>query len=120
MKCPASGLPVRVKELITVNLDLVPEKDRKTSGDSSSGFYRCPLCLDVINNSTQTVLLKVSGKVICLTCFDKFVKADMKEPFSGVRLKKKEVIALQKGGTGFAANDVNKSVSKKFTPAFEC
>ena len=94
--CPGSSLPIRLKDLIAVNFEVIPEEERKKSGDSSTGMYKGPLCYDVLNNSTQCILLKLTGKVVCQNCFTKFVQKEMKEPFTGQRLKKDDIIKLQK------------------------
>ena len=54
--------------------------------------------------------------LLILTCDTKQVlKKDMMDPFGGGKLKVKDIIFMQKGGTGFAAGGT-KLDTHKYTP----
>jgi nitric oxide synthase-interacting protein len=57
--CPMSGNPIALKDLITVKFKLMDEKDT-SSLISKKERYICAVSDDILNNSTQCVVLKPS------------------------------------------------------------
>jgi len=65
------------------------------------------LLSDALSNSVPCVVLKSTGDVITSECYEKLIKKDMIHPLTGEKMKEKDVITLQRGGTGFASvNDI--------------
>lgn len=101
--CPASGKKLRLKDLIPVKFTRVP--------DGESGRYMDPVTRDTLTNKHRLVLLKPTGDVMLYDSFVKCVKPEGR--YEGTRIKDKDVVELQRGGTGFAAHDGNKAQAKK-------
>ena len=71
---------------------------------------------DVLNNATPVAVLKPTGDVVTMECVEKIIKKDMVHPLTGQTLKEKDIITLQRGGTGYAAtNDQLKAT--KYRPS---
>ena len=62
----------------------------------------CAVTHDALSNGSTCVVLRPSGNVITLDCYEKLVKEEMVEPLTGVKLKEKDVIILKRGSTGYA------------------
>ena len=60
---------------------------------------------DVLNNATPAAVLKPTGDVVTVECVEKIIKKDMIHPLTGQSLKEKDIILLQRGGTGYAATN---------------
>nr|CAG4648012.1 EOG090X08E0 [Moina brachiata] len=102
--CPVSGKILKIKDLIDVKFTLAPNDDEP--GKSLIGRrirYMCPVTRDILSNSAPCTILKPTGDVITTECFEKLVKKDMVHPLTGQKLKEKDIIHLQRGGTGFAS-----------------
>jgi len=109
--CPVTGEILKAKDLITVKFTLVDpdEKNLHTKKDR----YKCPVTHDVLSNSIPCVVLKPSGNVVTMECYEKFIKKDMIDPITGEKLKESDIIPLQRGGTGFASrNDLTAEVKR--------
>ncbi|KAF0710212.1 nitric oxide synthase-interacting protein [Aphis craccivora] len=50
---------------------------------------------------------KLRGHVITMECFEKLIKKDWLHPLNGEKLTEKDIIPLQRGGTGYATTNVN-------------
>ena len=46
-----------------------------------------------------------TGDVVTVDCVEKIIKKDMLHPLTGIALKEKDIIYLQRGGTGYAATN---------------
>lgn len=101
-KCPMSGKPLRIKDLIAVNFKLA-DKLSKESLAARKERYVCALTDKVLRNAVPCVVLKPTGRVITKEAFEKLVKPDMIEPIAGIKLKMKDVILMASGGTGYAS-----------------
>lgn len=42
-----------------------------------------------------------------MECVEKLIKKDMVDPITGDKLKEKDIIPIQRGGTGFAGSGVD-------------
>jgi len=103
-RCPASGKKLRLKDLFPLRFARDPEDGSK---------YIDPITKDELTNRDKLVALKPTGDVMRKSTYDKVVKPD--GVWSGKRIDaKKDVVTLQKGGTGFAAHDKNAQASKKY------
>lgn len=101
--CPASGKRLRLKDLVPVKFTCVPEGD--------TGRYMDPITKDTFTNKSRLVLLKPTGDVMLHETYQTCVKPEGQ--YNGVRVKEKDVIELQRGGTGFAAHDGKKAQAQK-------
>ena len=102
--CPITQKPLRLKDLVTVKFTEMPQ-DETLAGTSTickETRYMCPITHDTLGNAITSVVLRPSGNVITIDCYEKLVKPDMVEPLSGQKLKEKDVIILKRGSTGYA------------------
>ncbi|XP_045135025.1 nitric oxide synthase-interacting protein homolog [Portunus trituberculatus] len=105
--CPISGKPLKAKDLITVKFTLAldGDKGRGGAGPSLEGAkerYKCPVTGDVLRNNVACVVLRPTGDVVTQRCVETIIRKDMKHPLTGQTLTEKDIITLQRGGTGFA------------------
>ncbi|CAH0482439.1 unnamed protein product [Peronospora belbahrii] len=63
----------------------------------------------------HAVLLRPSGQVILASCLQDMVLPTMTCPVTGLKLRKKDIVHLQTGGTGFSAH--SNVEAKKYRPA---
>mmetsp|Transcript_28551 Transcript_28551/g.77014 ORF Transcript_28551/g.77014 Transcript_28551/m.77014 type:complete len:322 (+) Transcript_28551:159-1124(+) len=103
--CPATGNKLKLKDLIPVKFTKVP------SDSESEGRYMDPVTKDVFTNSHKIVILAPTGDAVLKDTWLKALRQD--GHYQGKRIKDKDVIELQTGGTGYAAHDGNKVVSQK-------
>lgn len=61
----------------------------------------CPLCKDAFTNVSRVVVLKPTGDAVGEECYRRFVEPE--GVYDGHKVKPKDVIRLERGGTGFAA-----------------
>lgn len=50
---------------------------------------------------------RTTGHVVTMECVEKIIKKDWLHPLTGDKLKEKDIIALQRGGTGYALTNQN-------------
>jgi len=105
--CPATGKKLRLKDLVSVKFTFAPK-------DAGKGArYMCPLSKEVFGNTSKVVVLKATGDAISEECYKRFVAKD--GVYNGVKIKPKEVIRLQRGGTGFAGSG-SQVEAKRYAP----
>uniref|UniRef100_A0A3Q0SGT3 Nitric oxide synthase-interacting protein n=1 Tax=Amphilophus citrinellus TaxID=61819 RepID=A0A3Q0SGT3_AMPCI len=105
--CPMSGKPIKMNELITVRFTpLDPSLDR-VALLTRQDRYVCAVTKDVLGNSVPSAVLKPSGAVVTQECVEKLIRKDMADPLTGDKLSEKDIIPLQRGGTGFAGSGVD-------------
>lgn len=93
-KCPQTGKKLRAKDLTKV-------KWTKATDDES--VFICPVIMKTFTNSTPIVILKPTGDAISKEAYDLVIKKE--GAYEGKKVDpKKDVIHLQRGGTGFAAS----------------
>nr|XP_045603574.1 nitric oxide synthase-interacting protein homolog [Procambarus clarkii] len=116
--CPLSGRPLKAKDLIDVKFTLAVDPGDKGSLDGKSERYKCPVTGDILRNNVPCVVLKPTGDVVTKECAETLIKKDMIHPLTGGKLTEKDIIPMQRGGTGFAtAND--QLMSKKARPVLQ-
>ncbi|KAG8006655.1 Nitric oxide synthase-interacting protein [Nibea albiflora] len=69
--------------------------------------YVCAVTRDILGNSVPCAVLRTSGNVVTQECVEKLIKKDMIDPVTGDKLSEKDIIPLQRGGTGYAASGVD-------------
>ncbi|XP_034030045.1 nitric oxide synthase-interacting protein [Thalassophryne amazonica] len=110
--CPMSGRPIKMNELITVRFTpLDPSLDR-VALINRQDRYVCAVTRDVLGNSVPCAVLRPSGTVVTQECVEKLIKKDMIDPVSGDKLSEKDIIPLQRGGTGFSGSGVQLSAKE--------
>jgi hypothetical protein len=75
-----------------------------TEGEKHAGRWMCALCSTTLRNASHPAVLP-SGNVVCMSCIDKFVKTEKRDPISNMALDPlKDIISLQTGGSSFASS----------------
>eukprot|EP00051_Salpingoeca_urceolata_P001671 m.42953 g.42953 ORF g.42953 m.42953 type:complete len:294 (+) comp11602_c0_seq2:162-1043(+) len=115
-KCPMSGKPLKLKDLIPVKFTLA-DRHSTTSVISRKERYMCPLSQVVLRKGLPCVVLKPSGNVITKESYEKLVKPDMTDPLTGDKLAPSDILSIQGSGTGFAGSGGEKLVAEVHTPA---
>ncbi|KAM9783936.1 nitric oxide synthase-interacting protein [Syngnathus typhle] len=100
--CPMSGRPIKMNELITVRFTAVDPSLDRVALINRQDRYVCAVTKDILGNSVPCAVLRPSGCVVTQECVEKLIKMDMTDPVSGDKLSDKDIIPLQRGGTGFA------------------
>ncbi|OWR44846.1 nitric oxide synthase-interacting protein homolog [Danaus plexippus] len=105
--CPISGKPLKMKDLVDVKWTLVNDPDDKKSLIAKENRYMCPVTHDILGNSVPCAVIRTSGHVVTMECVEKIIKKDWLHPLTGEKLKEKDIIPLQRGGTGYALTNEN-------------
>ncbi|KAK9535874.1 hypothetical protein VZT92_008228 [Zoarces viviparus] len=105
--CPMSGRPIKMNELITVRFTPLDSSLDRVALLTRQDRYVCAVTRDVLGNSVPCAVLRPSGTVVTLECVEKLIKKDMIDPVSGDKLSDRDIIPMQRGGTGFAASGVD-------------
>ncbi|KAE8593722.1 hypothetical protein XENTR_v10019286 [Xenopus tropicalis] len=104
--CPMSGKPLKMKDLIPVHFTAVDEKVDRVGLINRQDRYVCAVTRDMLGNSVPCAVLRPSGAVVTMECVEKLIKKDMIDPISGDKLHERDIIMLQRGGTGFSGSGV--------------
>ncbi|KAL9250273.1 E3 ubiquitin-protein ligase CSU1-like protein [Drosera capensis] len=67
----------------------------------------CPSCKVTLTNTMTLVALSTCGHVFCKKCSDKFMATEKVCLVCNTPCKEKNLVTLEKGGTGFASHDDN-------------
>lgn len=117
--CPISGQVLRIKDLIDVKFTLASDPDdAKKSLIAREDRYVCAVTKDILTNAQQHAVLRTTGDVITMEAYEKLIKKDMIHPLTNEKLKEKDIIMLQRGGTGFSS--VNQLEAQSSRPALQC
>jgi nitric oxide synthase-interacting protein len=93
-KCPQTGKKLRMKDLIEV---------KWTKSRDDEDVYICPVTMKTFTNTTPIVILKPTGEAVSLEAYDRVIKKE--GSYNGKKINpKKDIIRLERGGTGFAAS----------------
>ncbi|XP_073513833.1 nitric oxide synthase-interacting protein [Phyllobates terribilis] len=104
--CPMSGRPLKMKDLISVKFTAVDDKVDRVGLINRQDRYVCAVTRDMLGNSVPCAVLRPSGAVVTLECVEKLIKKDMTDPIRGDKLTERDIIVLQRGGTGFSGSGV--------------
>ncbi|XP_043846969.1 nitric oxide synthase-interacting protein [Dromiciops gliroides] len=110
--CPMSGKPLRLSHLISVHFTPVDGSVDRVGLITRSERYVCAVTRDSLSNSTPCAVLRPSGAVVTVECVERLIRKDMVDPISGTPLTDKDIILLQRGGTGFAGSGVRLEAKK--------
>ncbi|XP_065211643.1 nitric oxide synthase-interacting protein homolog [Planococcus citri] len=100
--CPMSGKPLKIKGLIDVKFKEIKDSSDKTKLIAKKERYECAVTGDVLSNSIPVAVLATTGDVVTMECVEKIIKKNMIHPLTNEKLKEKDIIPLQRGGTGYA------------------
>ena len=122
--CPMSGKPLKFKDMIEVKFKLLDDEGEEEKASSTvyvagkpqgepkkkslvakEERYKCAVTQDILNNGTPVAVLRPTGDVVTVECVEKIIKKDMLHPLTGAKLVEKDIIYLQRGGTGYAATN---------------
>ena len=104
---PMSLEPMKLKQLMPVKFDW------HTSASDGKPKVLCAVTKKEISHH-YAVLLRPSGQVILANCLKEMVLPTMTCPVTGLKLRKKDIVHLQAGGTGFSAHSTVEA--KKYRP----
>ncbi|KAL7529779.1 hypothetical protein ACHAXR_003147 [Thalassiosira sp. AJA248-18] len=112
---PMSGEPLKLKQLIPLNLVREGAEDAKSSRskDTSTGRILCAVSHKTLTTQ-PTIVIKNSGQVMLKSVYKELAKPTMTCPVTGKKFKEKDVLELIKGKSGFAAS--GEVVAKKYNP----
>ncbi|XP_068434287.1 nitric oxide synthase-interacting protein [Clinocottus analis] len=105
--CPMSGRPIKMNELITVRFTPMDSSLDRVALLTRQDRYVCAVTRDILGNSVPCAVLRPSGTVVTQECVEKLIKKDMMDSVSGDKLTDRDIIPMQRGGTGFAASGVD-------------
>ncbi|EHB05657.1 Nitric oxide synthase-interacting protein [Heterocephalus glaber] len=110
--CPMSGKPLRMADLTPVRFTLLDDSVDRVGLITRSERYVCAVTRDSLSNATPCAVLRPSGAVVTLECVEKLIRKDMVDPVNGDKLTERDIIVLQRGGTGFAGSGVKLQAEK--------
>ncbi|KAM5237274.1 nitric oxide synthase-interacting protein isoform 1-T1 [Ctenodactylus gundi] len=110
--CPMSGKPLRMSDLTPVHFTLLDDSVDRVGLITRSERYVCAVTRDSLSNATPCAVLRPSGAVVTLECVEKLIRKDMVDPVNGDKLTERDIIVLQRGGTGFAGSGVKLQAEK--------
>ncbi|OWK16406.1 NOSIP [Cervus elaphus hippelaphus] len=110
--CPMSGKPLRMSDLTPVRFTPLDSSVDRVGLITRSERYVCAVTRDSLSNATPCAVLRPSGAVVTLECVEKLIRKDMVDPVTGVKLTDRDIIVLQRGGTGFAGSGVKLQAEK--------
>uniref|UniRef100_A0AAV1TLS2 Nitric oxide synthase-interacting protein zinc-finger domain-containing protein n=1 Tax=Peronospora matthiolae TaxID=2874970 RepID=A0AAV1TLS2_9STRA len=102
---------LKLKHLMPVKFAWI---SNRLHGDQNVHHVVCAVTKTEINHH-QAVLLRPSGQVILERCLNEMVKPTMTCPVTGLKLRQKDIVHLQAGGTGFSAHSTVEA--KKYRPS---
>uniref|UniRef100_A0A8C1PGZ3 Nitric oxide synthase-interacting protein n=1 Tax=Cyprinus carpio TaxID=7962 RepID=A0A8C1PGZ3_CYPCA len=105
--CPMSGRPLKMSDLISVRFTPLDSSLDRVALLTRQDRYVCAVTKDTLGNSVPCAVLRPSGAVVTMECVEKLIQKDMIDPVTGDKLKEKDIITLQRGGTGFAGSGVD-------------
>ncbi|XP_043855161.1 nitric oxide synthase-interacting protein-like [Dromiciops gliroides] len=112
VRCPMSGKPLRLSDLTAVRFTPADGTTDRLGLLGRRERYVCAVTRDGLSNSTPCAVLRPSGAVVTAQCVERLIRADMVDPVCGAPLTDKDIIPLQRGGTGFAGSGVPMEAQK--------
>ncbi|XP_023682033.1 nitric oxide synthase-interacting protein [Paramormyrops kingsleyae] len=105
--CPMSGRPLKMNELIPVKFTPMDPSLDRVALLTRQDRYVCAVTKDMLGNSVPCAVLRPSGVVVTMECVERLIRKDMVDPINGEKLKEKDIIPLQRGGTGFSGSGID-------------
>ncbi|KAJ8549657.1 hypothetical protein K7X08_033364 [Anisodus acutangulus] len=103
--CPEGNEKIKMKNLFPIHFteDTSAQKKHKSLDKS----FICPSCKVTLTNTLSLVALNTCGHVFCKKCAEKFVAVDKVCVVCDRPCKDRNLVNVEKGGTGFAAHGDN-------------
>lgn len=104
--CPEGKEKLKLKSLFPIHFT----EDNNDYAKKSKVLERtsiCPSCKVTLTNTMTLVALSTCGHVFCKKCSDKFMATEKVCLVCYTPCKEKNLVTLEKGGTGFAYHDDN-------------
>ncbi|KQK22292.1 E3 ubiquitin-protein ligase CSU1 [Brachypodium distachyon] len=101
--CPEGQEKLKLKSLFPISF--TEENADQRSKKSVEKSYMCPSCKSTLTNTMSLVAISTCGHVFCKKCSDKFLATDKVCLMCNKPCKERNLVPLEKGGTGFAAHD---------------
>eukprot|EP00047_Mylnosiga_fluctuans_P011871 m.23271 g.23271 ORF g.23271 m.23271 type:complete len:315 (+) comp3882_c0_seq1:205-1149(+) len=126
-RCPITGKPLKIKDLIPVNFTPIDPTGRKKdtatlsvggaiTNKNADDRYMCPITQTVLRKVVSCYVLRPSGRVVTAECVEKIIRPEMRDPISDEALTEKDLIPVHRGGSGFAGSGATLEV-KVATPS---
>ncbi|KAJ0744858.1 putative nitric oxide synthase-interacting protein [Helianthus annuus] len=103
--CPEGKEKLKMKSLFSIHFTEDKNDEKKPS--SLDKTYVCPSCKATLTNTLSLLGLSSCGHVFCKKCADKFMAVDKVCLVCNKACKDRNLINLEKGGTGFAGHGDN-------------
>jgi nitric oxide synthase-interacting protein len=103
--CPQGNEKLRLKDLFPITFTDVPHQEKEI--DMHAVKYLCPSCSVTFTNTQTLVAVSSCGHVFCKKCAEQFVAQDKSCLACSKVCKSKNLVVLEKGGTGFSGHDEN-------------
>ncbi|CAL5412103.1 unnamed protein product [Camellia sinensis] len=101
--CPEGKEKLKLKTLFPIYFTEDSYDDEKSNYLEKT--YICPSCKVTLTNTLSLVALSSCGHVFCKKCGDKFMAVDKVCLVCNKGCKERNLVPLEKGGTGFAGHD---------------
>ncbi|EFJ14524.1 hypothetical protein SELMODRAFT_98131 [Selaginella moellendorffii] len=102
--CPEGKEKLKLKQLFTISFSEIVDPEGK---DTEENRYMCPSCSTTLTNRTTLVVINSCGHVLCKKCAEQFIIPEKACSVCNRPCKAKNMVTLEKGGTGFAGHDEN-------------
>ncbi|XP_058078073.1 E3 ubiquitin-protein ligase CSU1 [Magnolia sinica] len=102
--CPEGKEKLKLKTLFPIRFT-EESNEQKTSKSADGGGFICPSCKVTFTNTLPLVAINTCGHVFCKKCADRFVAVDKVCLVCNKECKERNLVCLEKGGTGFAGHD---------------
>lgn len=103
--CPEGNEKLKMKSLFPIRFTEEPNEEKTNS--PLDKMYVCPSCKVTLTNTLGLVALSSCGHVFCKKCAEKFMAVDKVCLVCNKGCKERNLINLEKGGTGFAGHGDN-------------
>ncbi|XP_020256464.1 nitric oxide synthase-interacting protein [Asparagus officinalis] len=100
--CPEGNEKLKMKSLFPIYL--TEESNKQKQPKSLETSYICPSCKVTLTNTLTLVAVSTCGHVFCKKCADRFVAVDKVCLVCNKACKERNLVTLEKGGTGFSAH----------------
>ncbi|KAJ6804704.1 nitric oxide synthase-interacting protein [Iris pallida] len=102
--CPEGKEKLKFKNLFPIYF-AEDSSDHKKSKSPLESNYICPSCKVTLTNTLSLVVISSCGHVFCKKCSDRFLASDKVCLVCSKECKERNLISLEKGGTGFSGHD---------------
>ncbi|KAK1327232.1 hypothetical protein QJS10_CPA01g01089 [Acorus calamus] len=100
--CPEGKEKLKLKMLFPIYLTEAEADEKKTNSNDN---FICPSCKVTLTNTISLVAISTCGHVFCKKCSDRFLAVDKVCLVCNKGCKEKNLVCLEKGGTGFSGHD---------------